>query len=357
MVRNIIFAITIGLVFMTGCSNKGTSGDEKFDIKVEEVKELVSNKDWEQANTLLSEIPQDYNKEISLINGYVRANLVLESEEASSFEKIKNALRVLEHTEIDKEAKGDLAQVTLSLKSDLERQVEEAIKVAEIEEKAKVEEAYTLWEELINIDNDDAATARNIKSVLSNKDHFISKYKEDALILYYYAIQTELINVYRDNIDSQSSYNKSGNFDNYDSYEREFADKHLLEVVNYLKEIDPYTEGVSSFIPNVMTNLKAGLENFFFINEDKWKKIYNNYDTAMRDEIEAGIEGRRELSRMIPNVGMVGSDVVLTSWGKPIKINKTTTVYGVSEQWVYEIHGTRKYVYLEDGIVTGVQDY
>lgn len=357
MVKNVILAILIGLVFMTGCSNKGTSGEEKYEIQFEEVKELVSNKDWEPANKLLSEIPEDYNKEISLINGYVKANLILESEEASGFEKIKNALRVLEHTEIEKGDKSDFAQVTLSLKSELERQVEQAIKVAEVEEKAEVEEAYTLWEELIKIDNDDAATASNIKSVLSNKDHFISKYKEDALILYYYAVQNESINEYRDNMNSKTGYNNSGNYDNNNSYGRQFADKHLLEVINYLKEIDPDTKGASSFIPNVMTNLKIGLESFFFINEAQWKQIYNNYDSAMRDEIEAGIEERRDLSTTIPTAGMVGSDVVITSWGKPIKINKTTTVYGVSEQWVYEIHGTRKYVYLEDGIVTGVQEY
>lgn len=40
------------------------------------------------------------------------------------------------------------------------------------------------------------------------------------------------------------------------------------------------------------------------------------------------------------------------SWGEPDHINKTTTAYGVSEQWVY--YG--RYVYLEDGIVTSIQE-
>ncbi|KKC46959.1 hypothetical protein VE23_07110 [Paenibacillus sp. D9] len=46
-------------------------------------------------------------------------------------------------------------------------------------------------------------------------------------------------------------------------------------------------------------------------------------------------------------------EVLESTWGKPSKINKTTTKYGVHEQWVY--YGGR-YVYLEDGVVTLIQE-
>ncbi|MGS2778366.1 hypothetical protein ACVBAX_13450 [Robertmurraya sp. GLU-23] len=357
MFKKRIWGIALVLVIITGCSNKEASVKEDYSKQIKEVKELISSAKWDEANKMVSEIPGDYDHEITIMNSYVKANLVLESEEVSGFEKNKNALRVLEHTEIDEDNKSELAKKAITLKTELERQVEEAIKVAEVEEREKVEEAYALWKELIKIGNDNASTGNNIKSVLSNKGNFISKYKEDALILYYYAVQNGFINEYWDNMNSQTGYNGSGNYDNQRSYGRGFADKHLLEVVEYLKEIDPNTNGASSFIPNVMSNLKTGLQNFFFINEAQWEQIYNSYDLDMRDEIEAGIEGRKDLSTMIPSVGMVSSDVELTSWGQPMKINKSTTVYGVSEQWVYEIKGSRKYVYLEDGIVTAVQDY
>ncbi len=54
-----------------------------------------------------------------------------------------------------------------------------------------------------------------------------------------------------------------------------------------------------------------------------------------------------------PNVGMTADEVLHSKWGIPQKINKTTTVNGVKEQWVYSDHG---YIYLENCIVTAIQD-
>lgn len=55
-----------------------------------------------------------------------------------------------------------------------------------------------------------------------------------------------------------------------------------------------------------------------------------------------------------PQIGMTSNEVLNTYWGKPDKVNRTTTAYGTSEQWVY---GISKYVYLENGKVTAIQDY
>ncbi|WP_336788446.1 hypothetical protein [Paenibacillus sp. MMO-177] len=52
-------------------------------------------------------------------------------------------------------------------------------------------------------------------------------------------------------------------------------------------------------------------------------------------------------------IGMSTDDVLLSSWGKPKDINKTTTKYGVSEQWVYD---DNRYVYFDDGIVTAIHE-
>lgn len=60
-------------------------------------------------------------------------------------------------------------------------------------------------------------------------------------------------------------------------------------------------------------------------------------------------------------VGMMPLEV-RCAWGLPNDINRTTTAYGVSEQWVYEkyygemLGSTWRFVYFEDGIVTAVQD-
>ena len=42
-----------------------------------------------------------------------------------------------------------------------------------------------------------------------------------------------------------------------------------------------------------------------------------------------------------------------TNWGKPQKVNRTTTRYGTSEQWVY---GDGNYLYFEDGVLTSIQN-
>lgn len=48
------------------------------------------------------------------------------------------------------------------------------------------------------------------------------------------------------------------------------------------------------------------------------------------------------------------SNLVLLAKGKPDNINRTTTLKGSSEQWVYRFPQT--YIYLNNGIVTAVQD-
>jgi hypothetical protein len=42
-----------------------------------------------------------------------------------------------------------------------------------------------------------------------------------------------------------------------------------------------------------------------------------------------------------------------TSWGKPKSVNRTTTGYGVREQWVY---GDGNYLYFENGKLTAIQN-
>ena len=54
--------------------------------------------------------------------------------------------------------------------------------------------------------------------------------------------------------------------------------------------------------------------------------------------------------------GMTAAQV-RRSWGAPTKINRSTGTYGTRDQWVYE-HGRigdTQYVYLDNGIVTGIQ--
>lgn len=51
-------------------------------------------------------------------------------------------------------------------------------------------------------------------------------------------------------------------------------------------------------------------------------------------------------------LGMTPEQVTL-AWGRPQDINRTTTLGGTREQWVY---GLKTYVYFQDGVVTAVQN-
>ncbi|WP_435102364.1 hypothetical protein [Arhodomonas sp. AD133] len=56
-------------------------------------------------------------------------------------------------------------------------------------------------------------------------------------------------------------------------------------------------------------------------------------------------------------VGMTEADVNLIK-GRPDSVNRTTTAYGTSKQWIYGSfeEGDREYIYLENGRVTSIQD-
>lgn len=51
-------------------------------------------------------------------------------------------------------------------------------------------------------------------------------------------------------------------------------------------------------------------------------------------------------------IGMNAEQAIL-AWGKSKDINSTITAHGIREQWVY---GPRTYLYLDNGIVTAIQN-
>lgn len=54
-------------------------------------------------------------------------------------------------------------------------------------------------------------------------------------------------------------------------------------------------------------------------------------------------------------IGMTKERVLLSNWGKPEHVNRTTRANGtVHEQWVYA--GRHNYLYFEDGILTSIQN-
>lgn len=54
-----------------------------------------------------------------------------------------------------------------------------------------------------------------------------------------------------------------------------------------------------------------------------------------------------------PYIGMTKTEAQNSTWGRPSKINKTTTAYRIHEQWVY---GNGKYLYFDNGYLTSIQE-
>lgn len=50
---------------------------------------------------------------------------------------------------------------------------------------------------------------------------------------------------------------------------------------------------------------------------------------------------------------MTADEVLKSTWGEPNDVNRTITATTTHEQWVY---GGGCYIYLDNGIVTAIQD-
>ncbi|MDP4085799.1 MAG: hypothetical protein Q8934_14430 [Bacillota bacterium] len=104
---------------------------------------------------------------------------------------------------------------------------------------------------------------------------------------------------------------------------------------------DDYNETYANDIKNLKNKYAAEI-----LELENKKDSQNSTDTQDNTDIQA-------VNKPEPSIGMTADEVRNSTWGKPMDINKTITVYDVDEQWVYK--GDR-YIYLEDGIVTAIQE-
>ncbi|MDM5229910.1 hypothetical protein [Lysinibacillus pakistanensis] len=140
---------------------------------------------------------------------------------------------------------------------------------------------------------------------------------------------------------------------------RVFTSATLLKYEYVLKKLEEI-----KYIPD---EIKEKVNELIIVakeKEEKWIKkseenqaIYEAEDEKRelefkKSELEFKIN-KRTMNPKAVYIGMTKEEVLVDGWGKPIDINRTTTTYGVSEQWIYEDY---KYLYFEDGILTTIQD-
>ncbi|KKQ06074.1 MAG: hypothetical protein US15_C0020G0008 [Candidatus Moranbacteria bacterium GW2011_GWF1_36_4] len=101
---------------------------------------------------------------------------------------------------------------------------------------------------------------------------------------------------------------------------------------------------------------QSSFTNYSSSVNELWKQAKIDLKNYWQYAEEAYIKDQKILeykSKPEPRIGMTANEVINSRWGKPTKVNKTTTAYSVSEQWVYS---SSRYVYLKDGIVEAIQD-
>lgn len=80
------------------------------------------------------------------------------------------------------------------------------------------------------------------------------------------------------------------------------------------------------------------------------KNMIGDEDTRVYEKISDNTEVPEE--KVEPAIGMTEAEVYASTWGAPQKVNTTETAAGKREQWVYD----GGYIYLDNGIVTAIQE-
>jgi hypothetical protein len=344
--KKTVIILTIALLFiLASCSSKSSVD---YQPKLDEAVSLVNSEQWKSALEAIKEIPDSFHADVEPLKHYINAQISLtDSPGMSNFERNKSALHEIESIDLS-EANDDITSKITTLTETLQIEVDQVLEEARAEEQQKVSEAAKIIKETYTIELDreeEEAMLEEVRKLVGDYDSFRTEYKEGAHILYLNTITIKLINSYRENQTPDDAE------DNYAAYGNKFADEHRTLIVSHIKDIDPTKRGHG--LPEyIMRNIKTGMKNFFHISESKWVEIYNDKSVDWVEIAEDESKRNEQLREISPQVGMTAEEVIKTKWGQPQRINKTTTAYGVTEQWVYSGY---RYVYLENGVVDAVQ--
>jgi hypothetical protein len=119
----------------------------------------------------------------------------------------------------------------------------------------------------------------------------------------------------------------------------------------YFLKIQFPDEKVGYITPDeIRRNLDDGnnydFEEYIFPNDPRTKVA----DHAGQKKPSVGGKTSGIAQKSGPRIGMTKEQALASSWGRPNKINKTSTAPGAREQWVYG----SKYLYFEKGVLVAI---
>jgi len=87
------------------------------------------------------------------------------------------------------------------------------------------------------------------------------------------------------------------------------------------------------------------------VDESMWVE---DYKACLKERKRAAAHAKAQAAKPGVQIGMSGEQVIkTTSWGRPDRVNRTTTTHGTLEQWVYRSGG---YLYFRNGVLTTIQN-
>lgn len=125
-----------------------------------------------------------------------------------------------------------------------------------------------------------------------------------------------------------------------------FKNMHTSIVVNSIKDFVNQNSQALGYVVNIAT----------YVSDPNAKSIHDNLSKAGKRICDKYPEWSDDVCNMLGNknidLGMT-KEQVSVGWGRPQSINKTKTIEGTREQWVY---GIGRYVYFEGGVCTSIQN-
>lgn len=121
---------------------------------------------------------------------------------------------------------------------------------------------------------------------------------------------------------------------------------------NYISAKQAYTKGDQEKAVEIIEVYLRGYTGDFLKEVDELKLSLKPRDYWYDSDVKY-YQVQEIINKVDPAIGMSVEELKNSRWGEPEEINKTTTKYGASEQWVYSGY---RYVYVDNGVVTGVQE-
>jgi hypothetical protein len=117
------------------------------------------------------------------------------------------------------------------------------------------------------------------------------------------------------------------------------------------KEINNHRQRYEELVALVPENkdYKVKLAHYTKLNDAEIAKV-----AASNAREEAKNKSRKRQEGV--SIEMSKEDVRASSWGRPNKVNATTTAYGTREQWVYGDYGQRGFLYFDGETLTAIQN-